>query len=161
MVSVGGTGRPEFLNGELKSLLSSHSPSFHSHRKTLNQAREFCYQIAPLSTELSTKRWITWFSEGLCIPCNPLRRAGFEPGLTWICLFRGRRKWAQRDPCSGLSKPATGANRKQELGCATTVYDENKGLLGFVLQKRLAPLPQINVERRRHVFASALPLQTL
>jgi hypothetical protein len=36
-----------------------------------------------------------------------------------------------------------------------------KGLLGFVSQKALAPPTQINVERRRHVFASALPLHSL
>jgi hypothetical protein len=38
---------------------------------------------------------------------------------------------------------------------------EIKQLLGFVSQKSLAPPAQIDVERRRHVFAFALPLQTL
>ncbi len=35
---------------------------------------------------------------------------------------------------------------------------ENKVLLGFVWQKRLSPSSQINVERRRHVLPSPLPL---
>ena len=43
----------------------------------------------------------------------------------------------------------------------STSLVEKKGLLGFVSQKPLAPLTQVDVERRRHVFASTLPLQTL
>jgi hypothetical protein len=35
---------------------------------------------------------------------------------------------------------------------------ENKALLGFVWQKSLSPSSEIDVERRRHVLSSALPL---
>ncbi len=53
--------------------------------------------MASLSTELTEKTVDNLVSESLCIPCNPLRRAGVEAGFTgWIGQMRQSRAEEER-----------------------------------------------------------------
>jgi hypothetical protein len=74
------------------------------------------------------------------------------------------RKWSSLGPCKAKADVPAPASEKQLATCAINLNHgymsiENKALLGFVWQKMSSP--QIDVDWRRHVFASALPLETL